>query len=164
MQDGVVVRAATADDVSALGPLGAQLVREHHDYDPSRFIAATDATAHAYARFLRAERERADVLLLVAVEHATVLGYVYAAVEGNDYMSLRGPAGVVHDVVVVAARRRQGIGGRLLEAALSGLRARGVPRVVLATAERNVGAQRLFARRGFRRTMIEMTWDPPRSE
>ena len=32
-----------------------------------------------------------------------------------------------------------------------------MPRVVLLTAERNEAAQRLFARAGFRRTMIEMT-------
>ena len=37
------------------------------------------------------------------------------------------------------------------------LGARGAPRVVLSTAERNEAAQRLFARAGFRRTMLEMT-------
>jgi ribosomal protein S18 acetylase RimI-like enzyme len=36
------------------------------------------------------------------------------------------------------------------------LKARGAPRVVLSTAERNA-AQHLFDRAGFRRTMIEMT-------
>ena len=33
----------------------------------------------------------------------------------------------------------------------------GAPRVVLWTADKNQGAQRLFTRLGFRRTMIEMT-------
>jgi ribosomal protein S18 acetylase RimI-like enzyme len=32
-----------------------------------------------------------------------------------------------------------------------------MPRVLLMTAEQNASAQRLFARLGFRRTMIEMT-------
>lgn len=45
----------------------------------------------------------------------------------------------------------------LLDAALEFLRSRGVPRVVLATAERNEAEQRLFAGTGFRRTLIEMT-------
>jgi ribosomal protein S18 acetylase RimI-like enzyme len=45
----------------------------------------------------------------------------------------------------------------LLDATLAALEARGAPRVVLSTAERNATAQRLFARAGFRRTMIEMT-------
>jgi ribosomal protein S18 acetylase RimI-like enzyme len=86
-----------------------------------------------------------------------VLGYAYAGVEGTDYMSLRGPAGAVYDVVVDPAYRRQGVGRMLLDAALEALKARGVPRVVLSTAEQNAPAQRLFDSAGFRRTMIEMT-------
>jgi ribosomal protein S18 acetylase RimI-like enzyme len=86
-----------------------------------------------------------------------VLGYAYAGVEGTDYMSLRGPSGVVYDIVVDPAYRRQGVGRMLLDATLGALKARGAPRAVLSTAERNVPAQQLFDRAGFRRTMIEMT-------
>jgi ribosomal protein S18 acetylase RimI-like enzyme len=45
----------------------------------------------------------------------------------------------------------------LLDAALTWLRERGAPRVVLSTAAQNETAQRLFEKLGFRRTMIEMT-------
>jgi len=45
----------------------------------------------------------------------------------------------------------------LLDGTIAELEQRGAPRVVLSTAERNESAQRLFARAGFRRTMIEMT-------
>ncbi len=48
-------------------------------------------------------------------------------------------------------------GSQLLEAAIEWLRGRGMPRVVLWTAEQNTGAQRLFTRSQFRRTMVEMT-------
>ncbi len=72
-------------------------------------------------------------------------------------MSLRGPAGVLYDIVVDPAHRRNGVGRMLLDATLEALNARGAPRVVLSTAERNQSAQRLFDRAGFRRTMIEMT-------
>ena len=72
-------------------------------------------------------------------------------------MSLRGPAGVLYDIVVDPAERGRGIGRTLLDATLAALEARGAPRVVLSTAERNEPAQHLFARAGFRRTMIEMT-------
>ena len=40
---------------------------------------------------------------------------------------------------------------------LAWMRTRGVPRVVLHTADPNAEAQRLFQRLGFRPTMIEMT-------
>ena len=86
-----------------------------------------------------------------------MIGYTYAGVEGNDYMSLRGPAGVLYDIVVDPAHRKHGVGRMLLDATLEALKVRGAPRVVLSTAERNAAAQRLFDRAGFRRTMIEMT-------
>jgi ribosomal protein S18 acetylase RimI-like enzyme len=96
-------------------------------------------------------------VILVAEQHGEVIGYAYAGVEGRDYMSLRGPAGVLHDIVVDLAYRGQGVGRMLLDAALAALEARGVPQIVLWTAEGNQAAQRLFARAGFRRTMLEMT-------
>ena len=74
-------------------------------------------------------------------------------------MALRGPAGVLHDILVDPARRRHGVGQQLLEAALAYVRSRGLSQIVLATAERNEAAQRFFASVGFRRTMIEMTRD-----
>jgi len=129
----------------------------HHDLDPERFIAATPQTEHAYAAFLGTQLEEPNVVILVAERDGEVLGYTYAGVEGRDYMSLRGPAGVLYDIVVDPAHRRHGVGRMLLDATLAALTARGAPRVVLSTAERNESAQRLFARAGFRRTMLEMT-------
>jgi ribosomal protein S18 acetylase RimI-like enzyme len=72
-------------------------------------------------------------------------------------MTLRGPAGVLNDIVVDPAHRGEGVGRALLDATLATLEAQGAPRVVLSTAEQNHAAQQLFARAGFRRTMIEMT-------
>lgn len=153
----VSVRRAAPADVEALGRLGALLVRVHHDFDPDRFIAATPQTEHAYGSFLGRQLDDPDILILVAERDGEVVGYTYAGVEGNDFLSLRGPAGVLHDILVDPAYRGLGIGQELLAATLEALEAKGVPRVVLSTAERNESAQRLFARAGFRRTMIEMT-------
>jgi Acetyltransferases len=153
----MVVRPAAPADMPVVGRLGALLVRLHHDFDPQRFIAATSRTEQGYGSFLGSQLEESSVVVLVAERNGTVLGYTYAGVEGTDYMSLRGPAGVLYDIVVDPAERGRGVGRALLDATLAALEARGAPRVVLSTAERNEPAQRLFARAGFRRTMIEMT-------
>jgi ribosomal protein S18 acetylase RimI-like enzyme len=154
---GPVIRRATRDDLPDLGRLGALLVATHHDFDSRRFLATTKRTKEAYASFLGTQLEAPDAAIFVAEQDARVIGYAYVAVEGYDYMALRGPAGVVHDLIVDPDCRRHGAGRRLLEAAVAYLRARGVRQLVLSTAEGNDAAQRFFASMGFRRTMIEMT-------
>ena len=153
----VTIRPASPADVPAIGRLGALLVKTHHDFDPQRFIAATPRTEHGYGSYLGSLLRDQEIVILVAEEDGEVLGYTYAGVEGYDYMALRGPAGALYDIVVDPAHRGHGVGRMLLDATLAALEARGAPRVVLSTAEQNEPAQRLFARAGFRRTMIEMT-------
>ena len=152
-----MIRPAKPADLPALGRLGALLVRMHHDLDPQRFIPASPRTEHGYASWLGSQLEEPTVIVLVAERDKAVVGYAYAALEGHDYMALRGAAGVLHDIVVDPARRREGIGRMLLDAMLASLDARGAPQVVLWTAVRNEAAQRLFAGAGFRQTMVEMT-------
>jgi ribosomal protein S18 acetylase RimI-like enzyme len=154
---GVTIRRALPADVPVLGRLGALLVRTHHDFDPKRFIPATPQTEQGYASYLGTQLGEANIVMLVVERDGDVIGYSYAGVEGYDYMSLRGPAGVLYDIVVDPAHRGRGVGRLLLDATLRALAAKDAPRVVLSTAEQNEAAQRLFAGAGFRRTMIEMT-------
>jgi ribosomal protein S18 acetylase RimI-like enzyme len=153
----MVIRPAVPSDVAALGRLGALLVSVHHAFDPQRFIPVTPSTEGGYAAFLAAEIERPDALVLVAEAGGRVVGYAYAALEGSDFMALRGPAGILYDLLVDPAHRGEGIGRTLLAAALEALADRGAPRILISAAEGNMAAQRLFAAAGFRRTMIEMT-------
>ena len=159
----VVIRPARHGDLATIGRLGAMLVQTHHDFDRRRFIAATRHTESGYASFLGTQIDARDVVVLVAVHGDDVIGYTYAGVEGKDWMSLRGPAGVLYDILVDPAHRGRGVGRMLLEATVEALTSRGVPQVVLSTADRNEAAQRLFASAGFRRTMVEMTRDAERS-
>lgn len=155
----VLVRRATPADLPAVGRLGALLVRTHHTFDETRFIAATRHTEVGYASFLGTQLGERDVVVLVAEQDGQVIGYTYAGVEEQDWMSLRGRAGVLHDIVVDPERRRNGVGQMLLDSTIALLKSLGAPQVVLWTAELNEPAQRLFASAGFRRTMVEMTRD-----
>lgn len=154
-----MIRRAVPSDVETLGRLGALLVRTHHEFDPQRFIAASAQTELRYGEFLGTQLDAPNIVILVAEQGGNIAGYTYAGVEGWDYMSLRGPAGVLYDIVVDPVYRSHGVGRRLLDATIAELERRNVPRIILSTAERNEAAQRLFARAGFRRTMIEMTRD-----
>jgi GNAT superfamily N-acetyltransferase len=110
-----------------------------------------------YGSFLVSQLADDDVVVFVAERDGEVMGYVYAGLEPRSWKELRDACGFIHDVAVVESGRRSGVATALVDAAVQWLRDRGAPRVVLWSAERNEGAQRLFARLGFRRTMVEMT-------
>ncbi len=151
------VRAAARSDLEVLGRLGASLMRAHYAYDSQRFIAPGAHPEHGYARFLGAQLDQPDAAIFVAEKDGTVVGYIYAAIEPISWKELRDECGYVHDLVVDDAHRGAGAGTALMTRALAWMSERGLPRVVLSTAQPNDGAQRLFERLGFRRTMVEMT-------
>jgi ribosomal protein S18 acetylase RimI-like enzyme len=152
-----VVRRATEADSPALGRLGALLIHTHVAFDPRRFMTPAGNAEEGYAWFLRTQLRDDNVAVFVAERDGDVIGYVFAGLEPRSWKELREAAGFVHDVAVEETGRRLGAATALIEAAVEWLRSRGAPRVMLWTAEQNDGAQRLFARLGFRRTMIEMT-------
>lgn len=154
-----IVRRATPADLPVIGRLGALLVEQHYDFDPQRFVPPRPRTPADYASFIGTQLQDPNKTVLIADDDGEVIGYAYGAVEGYDFLALRGPAGVLHDVIVAPQHRGRGIGRLLIGATLEFFKSRGVPRVVLSTAQQNEAAQRLFASMGFRRTMIEMTRD-----
>jgi ribosomal protein S18 acetylase RimI-like enzyme len=153
----ILIRPARLNDRKTLGRLGAMLVEEHHQFDPLRFIAPIPDLPERYGELLVTRHETPDNVVLVAERDGAVVGYAFGAKEGFDYMALRGPAGVIYDLLVDPDHRRQGIGAALMDAMLEALKALGAPRALLFTAENNHLAQAMFERAGFRRTMIEMT-------
>lgn len=157
------IRPATTVDLPALGRLGALLVAAHYGFDRERFIVPKGDLSRGYASFLASELERDEVVILVAERASTIVGYVYAGIEPHSWKELRDAAGFIHDVAVEESARGRGIATALVEAASQALERRGVPRVMLWSAERNAVAQRLFERLGFRRTMVEMTREALRS-
>ena len=155
--DDIVIRLATDSDTPALGRLGALLLKTHYGFDQKRFMAPRTDSAEGYAWFLRSQLKEKDVVVYVAERAGTIVGYVYAGIEPISWKELRDMAGFIHDVVGDESSRRSGIARFLIQAAIEWLQAQGAPRIMLWTAEQNEGAQRLFSRLGFRRTMIEMT-------
>jgi len=101
MSSEVTVRPAGPKDEQALGRLGAMLVEEHHEFDPLRFVAAIPGLPQRYGQFLVSRSAGPETIVLVAEREGELVGYAFGGMEGNDYMALRGPAGVLYDLVEI---------------------------------------------------------------
>jgi ribosomal protein S18 acetylase RimI-like enzyme len=155
-----VIRRATHADLPQIGPLAAQLVRQHHERDPGRFFMP-ERVEEGYVWWFGRELKRDKAVLLVAEQRDTIVGYVYATLEERDFNQLLDEHAAVHDVVVSKDARRGGVGKRLLTAMIEALEGLGAPRIVLHTMVDNHAAQALFRAVGFRATMFEMTRNAP---
>jgi ribosomal protein S18 acetylase RimI-like enzyme len=158
--DSLSVRPAIRADLPAVARLAAALVRLHHGFDPDRFLCM-EPLEPGYERFLAGELADDDAVILVAVTRGDggerVVGYTYGRLEPRDWNELLDACGKIHDVFVDEAARGQGAAKALVEAVVARLEGKGAPRVLLLSATPNVAAQRLFAKLGFRPTMVEMT-------
>lgn len=151
-----VVRHADRDDLPEVAKLAAKLVRLHHAFDAKRFFLE-EPVERGYEWWLGRELENSDALVMVATIDDAIVGYVYATIEKRDWNLLLDRYTGLHDIYVDESARGHGVGEKLLHALLAEVRRRGSPRVVLMSAVQNQGAQRLFAKVGFRPTMVEMT-------
>jgi len=159
------VRPAIEEDLPLLGALAASLVRQHHAYDAQRFVLPREVE-RGYREWFGRELGNAQAVILVAelaapegteAQAPTVGGYLYGRMEGRDWNLLLDRHAALHDIVVVPEARGHGVGEALVSCFLEIARDRGLPRAVLHSATPNLGAQKLFARLGFRPTMVEMT-------
>jgi ribosomal protein S18 acetylase RimI-like enzyme len=147
----VTVEPATPGDAEAVAALWVALARDQRRHGSHLLAAANSAAIRASMA-----RHAADGGLAVARDGADDerVGFVRYAVE-------RGPLtrsitrGVVRDLYVVAGRRGEGIGSRLLDHAEAALRDRGVDVVAVEAMAANDGAVRLYERRGYRPHRIE---------
>ena len=84
----VTIRRATPADEASLGRYGAALMRQHHDYDPERFIMAP-SPEKGYGRFLVSELADSEVVVFVAERDGAVIGYAFAGLEPQSWKELR---------------------------------------------------------------------------
>jgi ribosomal protein S18 acetylase RimI-like enzyme len=153
-----VVRPLARPDLAAVARLAAELVRWHHRVDPQRFMLV-EPLEEGYSRFFGSELADPRAVLLCATREPAgdVVGYAYGRLEPRDWNMLLDAHGALHDVLVDESARGDGLGERLVREACRRLEALGAARVLLHTAVQNDGAQSLFTKVGFRKTMIEMT-------
>jgi ribosomal protein S18 acetylase RimI-like enzyme len=100
-------------------------------------------------QFLFQRLRRGESVIFAVVENGSALGFTQLY-RSFSSVSMK-PIWILNDLFVVGKARPQGIGGRLLTAAIDHAVQTGGVRLVLATAVENTTAQALYERRGWRK-------------
>ena len=121
----VIIRPATAGDVLSVGLIERQSFAD--PWGSREFTSALDSPQ--------------TIFLVAEDEGGVIVGYTIALAVAEESEIL--------NIAVESAHRARGIGGRLLDAAISEVRKRGAEQVFLEVRESNSAARKLYESRGF---------------
>ncbi|MBM4126398.1 MAG: GNAT family N-acetyltransferase [Nitrospira sp.] len=135
-----VVHPAALGDIEQLVPL----------FDAYRQFYGQQSDLIVARRFLSERLSRHESVVLIA-EDPNGVAIGFAQVFPSFSSILAAPIAILHDLFVVPAVRRRGVGTMLLKEAMESARAAGAVRLELATAITNEPAQRLYEKFGWKR-------------
>ncbi|MEU6020427.1 GNAT family N-acetyltransferase [Micromonospora sp. NPDC047134] len=148
----VTLRAATADDIAAVGRLHQRSrVAAYSSILPPE--ALTDPTPEAMADYwtLRWSYERTDHRMTVAERKGTLVGFSYLGPDDEGDPD----TGLLNALHLEPAERGRGIGRALMIDALAAMGRHGWRRAVLWVLRDNAPARRFYERGGWQRTGLE---------
>ncbi len=152
----MLIRSATPQDVPAVLPMVRAICALHEARDPQRFGYLPDVVDR-YARWLpERARDPRSVLLVAQGDDDTLAGFVVGTVEPDIPIYRVRECGLIHDLWVEPADRRHGVGKLLALEALERFAQIGVSQVRLDTGAFNDPARAMFAKCGFRESVVEM--------
>jgi len=152
--DDVMIRRATADDVTAVLPLWQEMMDVHASLD-SRFRPAADGV-NCWAEALDGWLKDENCCVFVADAGDRLVGYIVGWLRQPPPVFQPDVYGFVSDICVVADGRRRGIGRRLFEALQGWFRQRGASHVELRVAVTNPVSQAFWRSVGCKDYMDQM--------
>ncbi|MGZ3497368.1 MAG: N-acetyltransferase family protein [Vulcanimicrobiaceae bacterium] len=141
---GITIRRGTIADRAFVEDLGKQTLRS----SVPAFREATDSMLElSYERLLDIVYSQSHVLLIAEDGNAPA-GFVLLLDQLPDEVTSM-PQGFIAYMAVEPARREQGVGHRLLEAAEDEARKAGAPYMALMVTEENAAARALYESAGY---------------
>jgi len=153
----VTVRRARLEDARTVAEYAIQLVIQHQNYDPRRFVRL--AAVEQAEWFYGSQTKAADAAVLVAELEEKIVGFAYIQFEARDYANLLENAAWLHDIYIDETARGTGAGKLLIEKSIEVAKELGADKLMLSVAAKNEFAKEFFEHSGFRETMVEMMLD-----
>ena len=154
----------SAQDIPALEPLWVAVHHVHQASMPELAPYVSDAETWAELRgHYDSIFEKADPTLLLAYDGEDLVGYALAHVLDvgetfiPDTWRTGERIGELESLAVRESHRGQGIGSALLDAVDEAFAAQGINDVIVGALAGNLGALRLYERRGFRPTWLYLS-------
>jgi len=141
------VRVAARRDLDRIAELWTALSEHHAGLEP--LFALRTGAGGEIRRLLDAQLRDPDTAIFVAEGGGGLRGFCTVRVDRAPPIHAEVERAEITDIAVVAAARRQGVGRRLVGAALGWLRVRGIQRVEVRVAVRNREGQGFWRALGF---------------
>ncbi len=148
MAKNITIRKATLEDVPAIVELWKEFMDFHKERD--RLFSRCVTGDKAFADFITGHISNDTSCVLVAEAGMDIVGYCLAIVEKSPPVLEIKKYGLIQDIAVTEAYRREGIGEKLLKEALSFLREKGLHRIEARFAINNKLSTEFWAKMGFR--------------
>jgi GNAT superfamily N-acetyltransferase len=133
-----------------------QIPALHERHDPERFRVLPDVLDR-YASWLPQRAADARSVFLVAQrDDGTLAGFTVGTIEPEVPIFWIPECGWIHDIWVEPLDRKHGVARLLIDAAIDRFKAIGVAQMRLHTGAFNDAAREVFAKAGFRTSVVEM--------
>lgn len=155
LHQGVVVHKGGAELIERLQPLWLTLHAHHRSVQPA-FNYFSDERSWDIRRACYEEWiQQPDSFILLAEEHSSDVGYAFVLIKPgpDDSWITADRIAELETLSVAPARRGHGIGSILLDQVDRELELLGIGDLFIGTLAANIGAHRLYERRGLRPVM-----------
>ncbi len=160
----MVIRQATADDVSGVLPMVQAIAKLHEGWDPAKYGFLPDVARMYRSWMARQAADPRGVFLVAQHPSEKLVGFIIGTVEREIPIYRLAEFGFIHDIWMEPDYRNEGIARQLVMLAIERFREIGVKQVRCDTARPNDAARALFARCGFRPSTTEMLLEIGRND
>lgn len=155
-QGPYTIRRAARGDARAVAQMWDRMARQHRQYDPESYDWATDSTEVFREHFEQMVRKENIVLLVAADSQDQPVGYLVGLCTDAPEIFAVKRRGRINDLYVLPEQRGSGLGRRLMQAGLTGLKECGAEEVDLQVSRENTDAIRFYESLGFRSVSLRM--------
>jgi ribosomal protein S18 acetylase RimI-like enzyme len=149
------IRQANIADHQGVTKYAIQLVYQHQNFNPLRFVEFENHEQQLFDFFAEQITNPNAVVLVVEVENE-IVGYSFIRLEESSFVDIAPEAAWLHDIYIDESARGMGAGKLLLDASIDAAKKLGSQVLILQVAAQNEFAKKLFEANGFKVATYEM--------